>query len=254
MNETALTNNPSTSKSSDKANGKNYLELENAVKLAKNCNALAVNNGMVYVGCFEQAFEVDKKLNINQWDQIKLNNGDIIQSIDFKQDAVYVLIYNSQNGGSFRVLSPAIQGKQESREYDYGTGTSALKPSRVHHDGYGYTNKLAIVSDKLIIPCRSNKRLVKYSLSGEIIQHIPLALSSNQTSECAFGSDCVIVADYESSKMYKVNICTGEIQWTCEQVASPQGVTSYGKTYVLVWSFGRRAVCLLHSETGMISI
>ena len=119
-------------------------------------------------------------------------------------------------------------------------------------DTCDHTNKLALLSDQIIYPDRSNKRLTIYSLDGNIIKHIPLALSNEETTVCTLGTDSVIVTDFVSSKVFRVNISTSEVLWTSESVTSPRGVTSYGEDYVFVWCYKSQHISILNAITGRL--
>jgi len=50
---------------------------------------------------------------------------------------------------------------------------------------------------------------------------------------CGTGSRSIVVSDCQTSKVFKMNILSGEVEWTSEHVANPQGVAFYrGRVFV----------------------
>ena len=51
---------------------------------------------------------------------------------------------------------------------------------------------------------------------------------------CAVDDSSVVVSDYDTSQVFRFNITTGDVMWTCKDVSGPLSVTCYGRRYVLV--------------------
>jgi len=121
-----------------------------------------------------------------------------------------------------------------------------------HHDNSVYVNKLAIVDDQVVVPDRRSKWLTIYSLTGEVIKHVscPL-LSDSNTTICAVDRYCVVVSDYGSSQVFKLDLTTEKVIWTCKDVRLPEGVTCYRSKYILVTnSSSKTTIWILDVETG----
>ena len=218
----------------------NTLNLIKVVDLGAHCFSVTIHEGKIYAGCYGNVYIVDEHYTINKW-KVQLGIGDAVNSIVFDQDRAHTLIYAFKHNKTFKVFIPPSEDKQETKEW-------------VHYDSCTFSNQLAAVSQQLVIPSRSHKTLVSYSREGKVLRHIPLEISFNQTAICAVGSDSVIVTDYHSSQVYRVNVSTSKIEWVSKEVTSPQGVATYREEYVLVWSFGRRTVCLLHAASGKLDV
>ncbi|XP_067944916.1 uncharacterized protein [Watersipora subatra] len=103
------------------------------------------------------------------------------------------------------------------------------------HPNHGsYCNMLTVAAGNIVVADPPNKRLIIYSLTGKTLRNIscPL-LSNNIVSICAGHGDDVIVADYETKKVFRFNITTGDVMWTFTHPKPPQGLVCYGD-YILV--------------------
>jgi len=112
-------------------------------------------------------------------------------------------------------------------------------------------NKLAVTHDQAVIPDGEKKRLVVCSLTGEVQKHIncPL-LGTSEVSVCTLDDLSVVVSDYESSNVFKVNISSGEVEWTSEHVTRPQGVAfCNGRVYVAIGNATTK-IQILDGNTG----
>ena len=106
----------------------------------------------------------------------------------------------------------------------------------------------AIVSNQIVVPDCANQLLTIYSLAGRVIKHITCPQLCGAASVCAVDNNFIIVFDYETSEVFKVNISTEETVWTCNDVAKPEAVAIYGKDYVCVGSKGK--ISFLNINTG----
>lgn len=114
-----------------------------------------------------------------------------------------------------------------------------------------YSNKIALVGDRVIISERRSRQLSVYSPSGDLLRQIPCPLYDEyEVYLCAVGTDSVIVSYPGSSLVFRVDVTTGSIRWACKTVNQPQGVTSYGQDYVLVSSHGSDSIKILSAKTG----
>ena len=113
-----------------------------------------------------------------------------------------------------------------------------------------YCNVLTVVSDQVVIADPPNKRVTVYSLTGQILRHVPCPLLSNlnTTATCAGDGDFIIVSDRGSSQVFRFNINTGDVMWTYKGLHEPQGVTCYRRVVVVTSDDG--SVKILDVKTG----
>jgi len=121
-----------------------------------------------------------------------------------------------------------------------------------HLDSSGYVNNLAIVDDQVVVPDRGSKRFTIYSLTGEVIKHVPCPLLSDSgTAICAADRHCVVVSDSRSSQVFKFDSTTEKGIWTCKDVSEPLGVTRYRSKYILVTNRSSKTpIWILDVKTG----
>jgi len=96
----------------------------------------------------------------------------------------------------------------------------------------------------------SNKRFTVYSLTGDIIRHIPCTQLSYTSHICEAGDDSVIITSWWASKVFKLNLTTEEIEWTSTHVRDLKAVVRYAKRYVLVAAFSGTSISVLGINTG----
>ena len=66
------------------------------------------------------------------------------------------------------------------------------------------------------------------------------------------GVDSVVVSDYGSNSVFRVNIDSGEVMWTSKHVQEPEGVVCYKNRYVLVTNCNTDTrIWILDADTGM---
>ena len=111
-------------------------------------------------------------------------------------------------------------------------------------------NKLAVIGNQVIVGDASNKRLTVYSLTGDIIRHIPCTQLNYNSSICEAGDDSVIITDYWRDKVYKLSLTTGQIEWTSTDVRYPAAVVCYADQYVLVAAMYGSTITVLDINTG----
>ena len=125
-----------------------------------------------------------------------------------------------------------------------------LVASWVHHDDMGSGNKLAVVSDLVVIPDRVQHKLILYSLDGRPVKSLSLEIvKGGLVSICALDSHTVVVSDNDSQIVSRVNVTTGDILWS-HRVDKPEGVACYECEYVLVASHTSNTIKVLEAEQG----
>jgi len=213
------------------------LSLLHTVPVFDDCTSVCSYQGNTYVGlnkgiCKGRVDLIDEN---NQLSREFVRVGGTVECVAVYKDRLYTLAY----GRNYRLVTV----------HDL---TGKLITNWTHTDfKSGYFNKLAVVSDQVVIPDRRNKRLTVYSLTGEVIKHIqcPL-LSPNYVSMCAVDNLSVVVSDYYTSKVFKVNIPSGEVEWTSQDVPNPEGVAYHGGRVFVTNQSNTTRVWILDVNTG----
>jgi len=214
-----------------------YLDLLQSVDVSNICYSVCKYEGNTYVGLeygagidrIDESFSVSKSF---------VSVANYVNGIAAYTNQLYALVYVSDCNPHWAVHVYDLTGKQVT--------------SWSHHDSSDRVNKLAIVDDQVVVPDRHNKRFTIYSLTGEVIKHVscPL-LSSGDTAICAADRYCVVVSDYGSSQIFKLDLTTEKVIWTCKDVSEPQGVTCYRSKYILVTNYSSKTtIWILDVETG----
>ncbi|XP_067940904.1 uncharacterized protein [Watersipora subatra] len=109
---------------------------------------------------------------------------------------------------------------------------------------------LTVAAGNVVVADPLNKRLTIYSINGKTLRNVscPL-LSNNQVSICAGHSDDVIIADYETKKVFRFNITTGNFIWIFTHHDPPLGLVCYGD-YILVAAYNNTIIYTLSYATG----
>jgi len=211
------------------------LKLSQSVDVSGNCWSVCKYEGSTYVGLndgtgidrIDESFSVTKSF-------ASVTNS--VTGVTVHKNKLYALQYISSTNWEVHVYD--LTGKQVT--------------SWSHHDNSEYANKLVIVDDQIVVPDRHSKRLTIYSLTGEVIKHVSCPLLSNTgTAICAADRHCVVVSHYDSSQVFKLDLTTEKVIWTCKDVSQPQGVTCYRSKYILVTNrSSKTTIWILDMETG----
>ena len=113
-----------------------------------------------------------------------------------------------------------------------------------------YTNSLTIISDQLIVADRSHKEVTVYSLKGETLRRIPCPLLGNQmVSFSPLDDSSIVVADYENSLVFRIDIENGEVAWKHKEIPCPPAITRH-KQYLAVAGCITNTMKLLDITSG----
>ena len=189
--------------------------------------------GNTYAGLYSG--EVDKIDANYQLTRSFLSLAKAVYGVTVYKDRVYTLVYGNPN---YTVNVHDLSGQ--------------LITSWSHADiTNGYHSKFAIVADQLVITDRQNKRLTIYSLTGQIIKHLPCPeFGASYVALCSCGDDSVIVSDYGSARVFRMSITFGAISWASDGVYKPRGAACYGRNWVLVASYNSSLIRILDVNTG----
>jgi len=212
------------------------LKLLQSVDVSSSCYSVCKYEGSTYVGLnngvgidrIDESFSVFKSF---------ASVTNFVPGVAVHRNKLYALQYTSSTNWVVHVYD--LTGKQVT--------------SWSHHNSSEYINNLAIVDGQVVVPDRGNKRLTIYSLTGEVIKHVscPLHSSNYSTAICAADKHCVVVSEYGSSQVFKLDLTTEKVIWTCKDVSQPLGVTCYKSKYILVTNFSSKTtIWILDVETG----
>ena len=189
--------------------------------------------GVIYLGTDNWTVEtIDSDFNIKTL--VSLAKGKYTDGISIHEERIYVLV----SGRGLYTINVYDLSGQLITQWNRTDSCWETRP--------------AIVSNQIVVPDCENNQLTVYSLTGEVIKHITCPqLSGNRLISASAGAvenNSIIVTDYNTSKVFKVNISTEETVWTCNDVAKPEAVAIYGKDYVCVGSKGK--ISFLNINTG----
>ena len=200
------------------------------------CHSVCHYKGVTYAGT--QNFTIvaiDSQFNSKTL--VALSSGGWPYGIVIHENRIYALVSNNLDGGTINVFN--LSGQFIS-QWDRNDICHYVRP--------------AIVSNQIVIPDTDNKQLTVYSLSGQVIKHIPYPQFKGdihgKSSLCTTGNNSVIVTYEATSQVSKINITTGETVWTCKELVKPQAVAIYGNDYVCVVGEGK--ISFLNINTGLI--
>jgi len=218
--------------SSERRSSPTAIELIRTVSIGENFYSVHCCNGITYVGGNNGVKRVNKNHRVILTFFFGIDEKHCVLSISVHNDRIYTFSTDS----TVRVHD--LEGR--------------FITSWIHKAKSKFTNQLAIINNQIVIPDRPNKTLVFYSLNGEVVKTL---LCSLLTDTIVYLSDAdnnsVIISQYDSSLVYKVDTSSGDIIWQCKDVAAPRGVTCYGDEFVLVADYPKSTpLCVLSLHTG----
>ena len=209
------------------------LTLLKSIELPESPYCVCQYKGSTYVGLYNNTVaRIDSNYKLYE---SFINCSGPVDSIVIYKDLVYMLL---QTGSKSRIVQVCDMFGKEIRHWSHTCYTLA-------------SNVLTIVSDQVVIADQPNKRITVYSLTGQILRQVPCSLLCNDRGFMCAVDDCsVVYSDYKSSKVFRVDINTGHVMWTCSDIKEPQGITIYGRGYVLVARNNCSSVKVLDIKTG----
>lgn len=206
------------------------LTLIKSLQLPSEPLCVCTHNGCVYVGLQNKTISrIDADLQLHN---TFITTPRPAKSIVAYKDRLYVLICCTP----LHVNVYDMTGKQV---------------AHWQHSRFKYiSTMLTVMDNEVIIADPPNSRVVVYSLTGEMLRHVPCPLlTAGGTGMCAVTEGCVIISRVFESKVFKINIHTGEVMWAISGIKSPQGITLYGQ-YTLVAASKEETIYVLDSDTG----
>jgi len=212
----------------------NSLKLLRSVDVSNHCYSVCRCKGNTYVGIYGGGVaRVDENYNVTQ--SFVAVSGTVFGLTAYK-DQLYALVYACEEDWKVEVYD--LSGNQVT--------------SWTHWDDVDCMNTLAIVDGQVVVPDRPSRRLTIYSLAGEVIKHVPCSLLLNSYAPiCAADRHCVVVTDYNSSQIVKLDLTTEKVIWTCKDVPSLGSATCYRSKYILVTNYSSKTtIWILDVKTG----
>ena len=192
------------------------MKLINTINLPSFVHSVAKHNNILYVG-LENRKVMCSDRNVNTPALTEFADvGGFVSSIEVYNNELYVLSANAK-----KVVVYSLD--------------KILKRSWSHNGHSGNFNKLRVINDQVFVPGRSQKSLAVYDLQGTLIKQINCpSMSNNWKALAVCGDDSVILSDYGANSVSRININSGEVMWTSNNVQQPAGVVCYANSYVLV--------------------
>lgn len=209
------------------------LTLLKSVPVSDHCISACHYKGNTYVGMFNQ--DVGKiGENFNHISAFLTQNSPVF-SVCVHQDKIYSLLF----GRPYVVNVHNINSGELLRSWN-------------HCDTSFSYNKLIVAGDRVIIADRLNKLLSIYNLTGEPLRHLRCPrIGSGYVALCKADCDSVIVSDSVSSRLFRVNLATGEELWSCTDIKTiPHAVTCDESQYVYVIGHLSSKIWILDIHTG----
>ena len=167
-----------------------------------------------------------------------------VKAMSVYKDQIYTMqcVYGRRYTASYSIHVYDLSG-QEVTQWSCSVDTSV------------YVATLTIMDDQLIIPDKTNRRLIVYSLDGHLLKYIPCSLLHSGKSSVdmlSYERGSVIICDSVLNKLSKINITTGEVVRTFDGFNHPTQICIYGPHYVLVAQNHGSEIVALNLKTGEI--
>jgi len=221
------------------------LKLFKSVDISRSCDSVCSYEGNTYVGFQHSIVKINEDFTLTELVAI----DESVKAVTVYKDKLYALTYSYLKSGSLEMFElPKVQ-YQLVRVY---TLDGNQVTSWHHRDESESHNQLTVIDDQVVIPDRGNKRITVYSLAGEIEKHIHCSLldKTSRISICAADRHCVVVSD-ACLQVFKLDLTTEKVIWTCKDVHTPRYVTCYRSGYILVTKESSKpTIGILDVKTG----
>jgi len=221
------------------------LKLFKTIDISNGCSSVCSYGGNTYVGiqyCSGGIVRIDKEFNITEL----VTSDESVRAVAVYKDKLYALTQCYIQSSLRRKPISKIQYQVKVYNLDGNEVTSWR-----HGDKSEAQNQLTVIDDQVVIPDISNKRITVYSLAGKVVKHILCSLlnQNSRISICAADSHCVVVSG--SSRVFKLDLTTEKVIWTCKDVHTPRYVTCYRSGYILVTKeSSKTTIWILNVKTG----
>jgi len=227
-------------------NRPNALRLFRDVELTEMYSSVCSHKGKTYLGRQDGSRIVRLDEANAVVDVVTVTKEEIIQAFTVYKDKIYALISPKPKLEPHTSKPQPPKGVEE-KQPPSEVRVYALDGNRVeregwtHTDGAGSRYQLTISDDWVVLLNLSTTWIYVYSLDGEVarLRFVcpELLQNSRGVFMCAAAADsrCVVVSDSNSSKVFKLDLTTGQfIGVPCTAVSNPQGVTCDKNKHILV--------------------
>lgn len=167
-------------------------------------------------------------------------DSQFVHCVKFYNEHTYVLLFQpSKNTWSIHVYNDR----------------KSLLHSWKHSDSNTNPNKFVIFDEKMYIPSRGMKRILSYSLKGELIgKGIPIEEVNGLrgfTAICMM-ERCLAFSCSSPSLVICIDVKTKKRIWSITDLKKPIGITTDRSGYLIICTGGTSTLCLevLHPDTG----
>ena len=144
------------------------------------------------------------------------------------------------------------ENRQVVKVFDLNTGKH-VRSWNIPDTASGYSSKLVVVGNQVVIADKASKVLCVYTLTGQLVKQIPCQqIAGIHMCMSIADNDSIILSDYKSNRVYKISITSGKVMWESDCVVYSRGVTCYNNQYVLVHGRdrGSKKIHILEINTG----
>lgn len=202
--------------------------------------SLCHHDGITYVG-IDEVSTIDKITANGEVHKCFISVWGIVSSLQVFKGEIYVAVCIPCNG-NFKIMVFNLEGQ--------------LDRCWEHEDNSNFFNKLAICGEHLVMPNRRNRTLTVYNRDGSMVKSVPIPhINDLQVAVASAGSNSIIVTHFDSDSVFKMNIDSGEVLWTCKQIYCPRSVACLDDRYVYVaGDEDPSTVFILDAHTGICLI
>ena len=151
---------------------------------------------------------------------IQLDVNDVVCSIVVVNEEIYLLV--CKNGGKTEIYVYDFLGVH-GRQWKVGVCGNSAYP------------RMVASQNQILVVDPNEKRISRYTTTGEIIDQIPCGFVSDINGGLAgVGDSTVILSMQDSNAVIRFNLDTGLAMWTSNSIDKPQGVVRYRDSYLMV--------------------
>ncbi|XP_067944895.1 uncharacterized protein [Watersipora subatra] len=208
------------------------LTLHKSIELPAWPVSVCQHEGVTYVGLHNGTVSrIDSNYKLHN--SFISTSGDV-ESISLHENRLYILFYSEPRTVSVYDLSGRVITTWQHPYHDY------------------FCSMLTVAAGNVVVADPPNKRLTIYSLTGRTLRNISCPLLSNsEVTICTGHGDDVIIAGFETKKVFRFNITSRNVMWTFTHPDPPQGLVCYGD-YIQVAAYNSNIIYTLSYATGEI--
>lgn len=224
----------------------NLLKLKREVRFDDFCCAVTHFKGVTYVETHPAFYTKNSGSSIRKIDA-KCKQSENIASLERRvvgltafKNKLYVMKHDK----------PSIM-------HVYSVDGELLCEWNIDDDTNWTINSITTVGDHLIIASKTQACLHVYTFAGVKVYSVPCEfITDTFVSLCGCGGDAVLIANKKTDKIIKLNLATGEIEWTLDEIVDPVGVCLYSSYHSLVTSSNQKdqvKVSIIDTSSGKLT-